>query len=491
MKSTLYSIFLLLILTISCCGDVLTYHNDNSRTGVTSGDSLLTVHNVNALTFGLKYTLTVDGQVYAQPLVCSNISIRGILHDLLIIATEHDSVYGFDALTGALLWHSSILGPGEVPADSINCSDLTPENGITSTPVIDLSAQLIYVVGMSRTSSGQYLYRLHALQLSSGTDVRSVVISAHYPGTFPAPDVVGGQVQWVAHQQRQRAALMLANGIVYTAYGSFCDRQFYAGWLMAYHAADFSPAGVFDDNTTAAGLAPGSLNPNGSGGGIWNAMAANSDRIYISTGNGPFDGHTTFSDCIIKLTPTCVLADYFVSPEQVIDQQKDTDLGSGGAVLLSQGGHSLCVVAGKTGTIYLVDSSTLKLYQSLKSAAMGPIYGVPAYYNNALYYGPVNKPIVKLVFSNGILQTAPGAKSSNSFPFPGTIPSIVNGVLFAIEHSSTSTTLFAYDTTDLHQLYKSTQNATLEAGVKFAVPTIFQDLVYVGTQHHVYAFGLK
>jgi hypothetical protein len=329
-------------MTVAVFADVLTYHNDNSRTGVNPFDTVLTVKNVNALTFGKKFDLPVDGQVYAQPLVVSNISIGGVLHRVLIVgcdaraasfgslgsfadpnasvahyrpcracysvtkavsipdsairdkgATEHDSVYAFDAFSGGPLWQKSILPAGEVPADSISCADLTPENGITSTPVIDPAVHQVFVPGMSRTLTGAHIERLHALDLSTGKDLMSVVISAQFPGTFPAPDMVGGKVQWKAFQERQRSALLLSNGIIYTAFGSFCDQGFYAGWVIAYNEKTFAQVGVFNTNPNSAGKAPGASLSNGSGGGVWgsgSALASNMNHVFATTGNGPFEG---------------------------------------------------------------------------------------------------------------------------------------------------------------------------------------------------------
>jgi outer membrane protein assembly factor BamB len=493
--------------------DVLTYHNDNSRTGVNPFDTALTVENVNPLTFGKKFDLPVDGQVYAQPLVVSNISIGGVLHSVLIVATEHDSVYAFDAFTGKQLWKKSILSAGEVPADSINCIDITPENGITSTPVIDRAVHQVFVLGMSRRLTGAYIERLHALDLSTGEDLMSAVISAQFPGSFPAPDVVAGKVQWKAVQQRQRPALLLLNGIIYTAYGSFCEANqgFYAGWVIAYDEKNLARVGVFNTNPTSAGKAPFAFLSNGSGGGIWTPGALSSDatHVFATTGNGPFDGLTTFGDTVIKLSSDCTLSDFCVPPEQIIDQIADLDIGSGGVVLISQNGLNLGVASGKSGVIYIFDTSNLKvrpIYQTVRSlvfpckpnpggilrgAPDGAIFGTPAYYNGALYYGPVGTPLVKLAFSNGKLVGFPAAVSINCFPFPGTTPSIANGVVFAIEHASGSTVLHAYDATDLHELYNSNENSTMEAGTKFAVPTIFDKMVYVGTDHHVSVFSLK
>jgi hypothetical protein len=496
MKKLLINIFATAAMTVAGFADVLTYHNDNSRTGVNPFDTALTVKNVNPLTFGKKFDLPVDGQVYAQPLVVTNISIKAVLRSVLIVATEHDSVYAFDAFSGALLWRTSILPAGEVPADNIDCAQITPENGITSTPVIDRAVHQVFVLGMSRTLTGAHIERLHAIDISTGKNLMSVVISAQFPGNFPAPDVVGGKVQWKAFQQRQRPALLLLNGIIYTAYGSFCDQGFYAGWVIAYDEKNLAQVGVFNTNPTSAGKAPGAFVSNGSGGSVWGsgALASDTTHVFATTGNGPFDGRTTFGDSVIKLSSNCTLSDFFVSPEQIRDQQRDLDLGSAGVILISENGFNLGVVAGKTGIIYIFHTSNLKvrpIYQTVTPTDFGAIFGVPAYYKGALYYGPVGKPLVKLPFSNGKLVATPAAVSINSFPYPGTIPSIANGVVFAVEHASGSTVLHAYDATNLHELYSSNQNSTMEAGTKFAVPTIFNKMVYVGTDHHVSVFSLK
>jgi hypothetical protein len=301
MKQLLINIFATASMAVAGFADVLTYHNDNSRTGVNPFDTALTIKNVNPLTFGKKFDLPVDGQVYAQPLVVSNISIGGVLHSVLVVATEHDSVYAFDAFSGALLWHTTIVPAGEVPADNINCTQITPEHGITSTPVIDRTVHQVFVLGMSRTLTGAHIERLHAMDLSTGKNLMSVVIAAQFPGTFPAPDVVGGKVQWKALQELQRPALLLLNGIIYTAYGSFCDQGFFAGWVIAYDEKNLAEVGVFNTNPTSAGKAPGASASNGSGGGLWgsgSALASDKTHVFATTGNGPFDGLTTFDDWV-------------------------------------------------------------------------------------------------------------------------------------------------------------------------------------------------
>src|SRR5258708_19735892 len=157
---------------------------------------------------------------------------------------------------------------------------------------------------MSRTLTGKHIERLHSLDLSTGRNLLSVVISAQFPGPFPAPDVVGGKVQWKAFQQRQRPPLLLLNGIIYTAYGSFCDQGFYAGWVIAYNEKNFDQVGVFNTNPTSAGKAPGAFVSNGSGGSVWGsgALASDTTHLFATNGNGPFNRRPPFRSSFLKLS---------------------------------------------------------------------------------------------------------------------------------------------------------------------------------------------
>src|SRR6516165_6587932 len=245
--------------------DVLTYHYDNQRTGLNPAETGLNPASVSGLK--QQWSFPVDGDVYAQPLYVSSIVINGARHNELIVATEMDSVYALDADTGSLLWKTSLIPSGEAAVTS-NCNDLPGTVGITGTPVIDRFHNKILAVAYTRTAFGHKLYRLHSLDLLTGRDTASPEIAATFPGSFPAVDTSGGLVHFNAAEERQRAALLLVNGIVYVAFGSFCDFSPFTGWILAFAENSLALVGTFDTNPTAAGLAIGSTAlPDGSGGG--------------------------------------------------------------------------------------------------------------------------------------------------------------------------------------------------------------------------------
>jgi hypothetical protein len=278
MQKTVQVLFLILwpcilLRSPACGGDVLTYHNDKGRTGLQPDEFGLVVNTVNSTQFGEIFHVTVAGQVYAQPLYVSSVPINGKRHNLLIIATELDNVYAFDAdIGGAPLWMTSLVPSGETPADSNNCGNLAPSNGITSTPVVDLeigATGRIFVLAMTKTTSGgKYVERLHSLDVASGQDQLTKVISGTFPGTFPSKDVSGGKVNWNPAEERGRVSLLLTGGTLYTAWASFCDHAPYAGWVIAYDESTFTQLGTLDDNPTATGVNNPSTLPDGSGGGF-------------------------------------------------------------------------------------------------------------------------------------------------------------------------------------------------------------------------------
>ena len=221
--------------------DVLTYHNDIARTGQNLNETILTTSNVNSAKFGKLGLYPVDGLVDAQPLYASNVAVPGNgTHNLLIAATEHDSVYAFDADSGTAIWHTSMLKAGETTSDNRGCSQVTPEIGVTSTPVIDRTRGpngVVYVVAMSKDGSGNYHQRLHALDLALGTELFSgpADVQAKYPGTGDNSD--GTNVIFDPGQYKERAGLLLMNGVLYTGWASHCDIRPYTGWIIAYNAA--------------------------------------------------------------------------------------------------------------------------------------------------------------------------------------------------------------------------------------------------------------
>jgi FG-GAP-like repeat len=510
--------------------DVLTYHNDNARTGWNENETILTPSNVNVTTFGLNLNLLVDGKVDAQPLYAANAAVFSAgnfqgNHDLVIIATEHDSVYAFDADTGLLYWHTVLLGAGETPSDDRGCSQVTPEIGITSTPVIDRRNGLsgtngtIYAVAMSKSAGPVYHQRLYALNLATGQQNGVVEIEASYPGTGPHNDG-HGNVIFDPGAYEERSGLLLLNGIVYTAWTSHCDIPPYTGWIIGYA------------ETTLAQTTILNVDPNGSGSGnsIWGSGAGpaadTNGNIFVLTANGPFDttlnngfpSQGDYGDTFLKLSTQGSLrvTDYFTPFDQAAAAAHDIDLGSGGAVVLPDmvdaGGNTrhLAIGAGKDSNIYLVDrdnmgkfnpSSNSNIYQELAGALPGGEWATAAYFNGAVYYGPVGHALRKFTFTQARLNPNPTAATSTVFQYPGITPSVSSsgnnsGIVWAYENPDTGNNqavLHAYDAASLTELYNSNQNPGRDQfGVanKFITPTICNGKVLVGTSNSVAVFGL-
>ena len=499
--------------------DVLTYHNDNARTGANLNETTLTHANVNVAQFGLLHVLATDGKVDAQPLYAGSvvIPVQG-QRNVLIVPTEHDTVYAFDANGSGILWSVSLLGSGEVPSDNRGCSQVTPEIGITSTPVIDRNLGpngTIFVVAMSKNASGQYFQRLHALDLATGTEsLPPVTVNATYPGT--GDNSSGGNVVFAPGQYEERAGLLLLNGVVYTAWSSHCDVRPYTGWVIGY------------DENTLAQTSVLNITPNGSLGAIWMSgagLAADANYIYFLAGNGTFDTTLTpsgfptnqnFGNAFIKLsTAGNVLTpiDYFATFNTPSENSQDLDLGSGGALVLpdmldAQGlTRQLAVGAGKDQNLYLVDRSNMgkfnagndnAIYQKLGGALPGGVWAMPAYFNGTLYYGSVGNPLKAFPFQSARLSTS-SSQSPGSFAYPGTTPGVsangtANAIVWAAENSNPAV-LHAYAATNLAiELYNSRQAANgrdnFGAGNKFITPTIADGQVYVGTTTGVGVFGL-
>ncbi|MGA9814452.1 MAG: immunoglobulin domain-containing protein, partial [Terriglobales bacterium] len=320
--------------------DVLTYHNDIARTGQNLKETALTVANVNSSTFGKLRSLSVDGKVDAQPLYLSSLAnIAGGTHNVLYVATEHGSVYAFDADSGAQLWKITTLGSGESTSDTRGCDQVNPEIGITATPVIDRSAGthgVIYVVAMSKSGS-TYFQRLHALDVTTGAEMFGgpKSIEASFPGT--GDNSSSGRVVFDPAQYKDRAALLLLNGVVYTTWASHCDIRPYTGWIMGYN------------QTTLAQTTVLNLVPNGSEGAIWMAdtgpAADSAGNIYLLDANGDFGttldasgfpSNGNYGNAFMKISTTGGLsvADYFEMSNQAQENASDADLGSGGALVL-------------------------------------------------------------------------------------------------------------------------------------------------------------
>jgi hypothetical protein len=508
------------VVTSSVASDVVTYHNDNARTGQNLNETMLTPATVSASAFGRTGFFAVDGKVDAQPLFLSGVAIPGLgAHDVLYVVTEHDSVYALDANTGGALWHVSMLGSGETTSDTRGCGQVTPEIGVTSTPVIDRSRGpngTIYIVAMSKNGSGMYFQRLHALDVASGAELLGgpKTIQASFPGTGAGSS--GGSVIFDPKQYEERAGLMSLNGQIITAWTSHCDIDPYTGWIMAYSASTLAQVSVLN------------VTPNGSRGGVWMAGAGPAadalGNVYLLDGNGTFDttldgsgfpSQGNFGNAFLKISTSSGLAvaDYFATFNTVSQSNADTDLGSGGTLVLPDlvdgtgRTRHLAVGAGKDAHIYVVDrdamgrwnlSSNL-IYQDISGALGGSVFSMPAYFNNMLYYGASGNTLRAFSIVNAKLSQAPVSASARSFTFPGTTPGVsaagsANGIVWAVENTNPAV-LHAYDARDLTlELYNSTQAAAgrdaFGAGNKFITPTIVNGHVYVGTTNGVARFGL-
>jgi len=499
--------------------DVITYHYDNGRDGQNLNETALTPANVNFTLFGKKGEFTVDGKVDAQPLYLSQVTIGGQKKNVLYVATEHGSVYAFDAdsingTTSAFLWKTSTLGSGETTSDNRGCGQVSPEIGITATPVIDRSRNAIYVVAMSKNSSGTYFQRIHALDLTTGLELFGgpMNITATYPGT--GDNSSGGNVVFDPKQYKERPGLLQINGTIYTTWSSHCDARPYTSWVIAFSADTLAQTSVLN------------LVPNGSEGGIWMAGTApaadSAGNLFFIIGNGTFDTTLNASgfpvngdcgNCFVKLTTSSglKLADYFTPHNTVAESNADTDFGSGGGILMldvtDSGGNTrhLAVGAGKDSIIYVVDrdamgkfnASTDQIYQEISGQLGGGVYSMPAFFNNTVYYGAVGDALKAFPVAAARLASAPSSQSTHHFGYPGTTPSIsangtTNGIVWAIENSGA--VLFAYDATDLtKELYNSNQAANNRdhfSGNKFITPMVVNGKVYVGTATSVAVFGL-
>lgn len=510
--------FLLMAAEVAVSEDVLTYHNNNSRTGLNSAETTLTLSNVSSTTFGKLFTLTVDGLVDAEPLYLSSVTIQGITHNVLIVATENDSVYAFDADNGAQLWHISALESGEAPSDDRNCGQVAPTIGITSTPVISRpkgSNGVIYMVAMSKDASGNYYQRLHALDATTGNELYNgpKTIAGQYPGT--GDNSSGGYVIFDPAQYKERSGLLLVGEMVYLTWASHCDIRPYTGWVMGYDAKTLIQKTIIN------------MTPNGNEGAIWGAGAGltadTSGNIFFLDANGIFDTTLNsngfpdsgdFGNAFIRLTTKggLAVADYFEMYNGPQESSGDVDFGSGGALLLpamqdsSAKTWQLAAGAGKDGNLYLLNrnsmgeynSSTNNIYQELTGALSGGMWAMPAYFDGKLYYGPVGGPIIAFQFKDAKLETTPVAQTTTSFGYPGATPSISsdgdkNSILWATENTNPAI-MHAYNAKTLVELYNTNQASggrdQFGAGNKFITPMIVNGKVYVGTQTGVGVFGL-
>jgi hypothetical protein len=498
--------------------DVVTYKYDVMRTGQNLTESALTLSNVTSTTFGKLRNLMVDGLVDAQPLYLSRLTVAGATHNVVFVATEHDSVYAFDADTGAILWQVSLLSGGDTTSDDRGCSQVTPEIGITSTPVIDRNAGshgTIFVVAMTKDTSSNYHQRLHALDITTGQEMA------------PSPSEIAatfGATTFAPGQYKERAALLLNNGTIYTTWASHCDDGPYGGWIIAFSESALAITSVLNVAMDASGSGFASQGPSiwMSGGG---PAADSAGNVYVLTANGRFE--TTLSaagfpsggdygNSFVKVSSssgTLAVADYFTMSGEVAESSNDTDLGSGGVMLLPDMTDAdgtvrqLAVGAGKDGNMYVVDRNNMgkftsvgnDIWQQLTGVLGGGVWSTPAYFNSSIYYGPQGGPLMAFSMTNALLSNSPTSQSSTQFTYPGTFPVVSangtsNAIVWAYENTSPAV-LHAYAATNLAtELYNSSQASNgrdqFGAGNKYIAPVVADGKVFVATTNSVAVFGL-
>ena len=492
---------------------VLTSHNDNLRTGQNVNETILTPANVGSPGFGRLFSYAVDGNIYGQPLYIQNLTVNGANHNVAYVATEHNSVYAFDAdgLQGGSLWQVNFNNPAAgvipVPMSDVNDPAIIPENGITSTMVIDPVSSTIYVVVATRENS-TYVSRLHALDLATGSEKFNgpVAIQGSAPGTGFGS--VAGVVPFTVRIHRQRPGLLLNQGVVYVGYSSYDDHGLAHGWLFGYDAQSLQQVSTFITS------------PNGKFGGIWGAGSSPSadanGKVYFPTGDGDYFQMTDFGDSVVQLTPGTGLltaSDFFTPFNNVVLSSRNLDLGSGGAILLpDQTGPfpHLLLAAGKQGTMYLLNRDNLGGVQVGSDTApvqvivggTGPMYGSPAYWNGKVYIQGASSVLRVYQLVNGklVLQTVTGPTAG----WPGTTPSISsngasNGIVWRVT-STTNTnspaTMTALDANNVAKVLYNSSTGTLNGRdnpgntIKFCVPTVANGKVYLGTQSELAVYGL-
>lgn len=515
---------------------VYTYHNDLSRDGANPQELALTPSNVNTSSFGKLFSCSVDGAIYAQPLWVSRLMVKGVIHNAVFVATEHDSLFAFDADASPCtpLWSVSLIdsahgGTGHESTVPDGTSgnlvgqgggDTAPEVGVTGTPVIDPARAILFVVSKSMNAAGSMFYqRLHAIDLGSGNEKAGspVTIAATYPGVGDG----GVAVIFNPQTENQRPGLALVNGTVYVAWGSHEDERPYYGWMMGYH---YDGAALVRSYTWNAA-------PDATEAGIWMSGAApaadSAGNLYVITGNGGFDATNTaardddYGDSFLQLSAGLNVLQYFTPTDQLSDQIYNNDFGAGAAAVLADipaggGVLHLALAGGKDGNLYVLNRDSLggfgdqNAWQeisvgtegSLSTANPGVIFGTPAIWNGHVYLAGVSQPLKTYLLSPSTAMLSligSGSSPTGGFGFPGATPSVSatgsrNGIVWALDDSLYCTpaspgcgpaVLHAYDANNVaSELWNSSMVSGDAAGyaVKFVVPTVANGKVYVGTR---------
>jgi hypothetical protein len=500
---------------------VYSYHDDLARDGANIQEYALTTSNVATSTFSKLFSCAVDGAIYAQPLWVANLTISGARHNVVFVATEHDSLYALDADANPCvqLWHANLidfvhgatLGETTVPSGLTGYKvgngggDVTPEVGVSGTPVIDPSTNTLYVVSKSMNFGGTYFFqRLHAIDITTGNEKFGGPANITSSITFPGTGDGGTTVNFNTQQQNQRSGLALVNAVVYVAWASHGDLAPYYGWVVGFNPSTLAVTSVLN------------VSPNVQYGGIWMGGGAPSadanNNLYVITGNAEFDitsGGNDYGDSFLQLSGGLNVSSFFTPSDEATDYSEDNDFGSGGAAVIlnltSGSVKHLLIGGGKDGTLYLLDGDNMgglgdsNARQHFNIGSQ--IFATGAFWNNNFYIAPVNAPLISYSFDNStnLFNTASQSQSSTSYGLRGATPSVSstgssNGIVWALDNSNYCThyspgcgptVLHAYDATTLSSdLWNSSMVTTDAAGnaVKFTVPTVANGKVYVGTR---------
>jgi len=494
--------------------DVLNYHYDNYPTGWNKSETDLTPATVHSASFGQITTLNVDGNVLAQPLMVSNFTMPdSSVHNLLIVATGHNSVYAYDAQDYTLLWHRK-FGPPQ-PMNDVGCQDIHPEYGISSTPVIVRTAPnaaTMYLVVASEPAPFSFHTKIHAVDLGTGTDImppREIKPTAHL--------ATGGQIHFDPQNQWNRASLAYSNGSIYVGVGSHCDNNAGAisGWMLRYDASDLSLLDRFNTIEAHADYELSSIWMSGY------APAISPDgHVYAITGNGNYNlgkGFKGYGESVIGLSSDLKKksVDTFTPNSWSQLNGSDADFGSGGAMLIptvsGQLAPPMLVAQGKAGNVYLLDSTHLgglqgdghtgsQPLQEIDGSSsgcwcgaayyVGPGGGMVFYQGSGVLHGYSVNTSGTPSLTNTINGTSSGG-GGGTFPIVSTNGSTANtGVVWVIKRATTEQ-LQAYNAATLGDPIFASNAGTWSNGSRaYLTPLVANGRVYVGAFKTVTVFGL-